>query len=44
MVPLVRLVSLKFEDGENWLGSLVSGQADDLDFGLSEAMEWNILG
>ena len=28
-----------FGDDENWLGSLVGGQPDDLDFGLSEAME-----
>ena len=31
----------KFGHGhdEHWLGSLVGGQVDDLDFGLSEAME-----
>ena len=28
-----------FGDDENWLGSLVGGQLDDLDFGLSETME-----
>ena len=30
---------LHFEDDENWLGSLVGGQPDSLDFGLSEGME-----
>jgi hypothetical protein len=28
-----------FGDDENWLGSLVSGQPDDLDLGLSEVVE-----
>ena len=28
-----------FGDEENWLGSLVGGQLDDLDFGVSEDME-----
>ena len=28
-----------FGDDENWLDSLVGGKLDDLDFGLSEAME-----
>ena len=28
-----------FGDDENWLGSLVGGQLDDLDFGLSEALK-----
>ena len=28
-----------FRNIENWLGSLVGGQPDDLDFGLSEDME-----
>ena len=28
-----------FGDDENWLGSPVGGQLDDLDFGLSEDME-----
>ena len=28
-----------FGDDENWLGSLMGGQLDDLDFGLSEAIE-----
>lgn len=26
-------------DDENWLGSLVGGQHDDLEFGLNEDME-----
>ena len=30
---------LHFEDNENWLGIMVDGQPDDLDFGLSEVME-----
>ena len=30
---------LHFGDNENWLGSLVGGQPDDLDFGSSEDME-----
>ena len=30
---------LHFGDNEKWLGSLVRGQPDDLDFGLSEDME-----
>ena len=28
-----------FGDDENWIGSLVGGQPNDLDFGLSEDME-----
>ena len=28
-----------FGDDENWLGSLVGGQLDDLDYGSSEATE-----
>ena len=28
-----------FGDDENWLGSLVGGQADDLDLRLSEVVE-----
>ena len=28
-----------FGDVENWLGVLLGGQPDGLDFGLSEAME-----
>jgi hypothetical protein len=34
MVQIIDL--LHFGDDENWLGSLVGGQPDDLDFGLSE--------
>jgi hypothetical protein len=30
---------LHFEDDENWLGSMVGGQLDNLDFGLSEDMK-----
>ena len=30
---------LHFGDNKNWLGSLVSGQPDDLDLGLSEDVE-----
>ena len=30
---------LHFGDDENWLGSLVGGQHDNLNFGLSEDME-----
>ena len=28
-----------FKENENWLGSLVGGQPNDLDFGSSEDME-----
>jgi hypothetical protein len=37
MIQIIDL--LHFGDDENWLGSLVGGQPDDLDFGLSEDME-----
>ena len=30
---------LHFGDDKNWLGSMVGGQLDDLDFGLSEDMK-----
>ena len=30
---------LHFGDDENWLGSLVDGQPDDLGFGISEVMK-----
>jgi hypothetical protein len=35
-----RIMDLKnFRDNENFLGSMVGGQLDDLDFGLNEDME-----
>ena len=35
-----RIIDLQnFINNENWLGSIVSGQPNDLDFGFSEIME-----
>ena len=33
-----------FETDENWSGSLVGGQLDDLDFGSSEDIEAHYVG
>ena len=33
-----------FGDDENWIGSMVGGQPNNLDFGLSEAIEASDLG